>query len=46
MEELNIEVDENNNKIGLRPKSDFHTGKFIHRSSWLILFNSKNEILL
>ena len=44
--ELNIEVDENNNKIGLRPKSDFHTGKFIHRSAWLILFNSKNKILL
>ena len=44
--ELNIEVDENNNRIGLRPKSDFHTGKFIHRSAHLILLNSKNEILL
>lgn len=46
MAELNIEVDENNNKIGLRPKSDFHTGKFIHRSAHLIIFNSKNEIFL
>ncbi len=41
-----MEVDENNNKIGFRPKSDFHTGKFIHRSAHLILFNLKNEILL
>ena len=46
MVELNIEVDENNNQIGLRPKSDFHTGKYIHRSAHLILFNLKNEILL
>lgn len=46
MTELIIEVDENNNEIGLRPKSDFHTGKFIHRSAHLILFNLKNKILL
>lgn len=46
MAEQNIEVDENNNQIGLRPRDDFYTGKYIHRSSHLILFNSKNEILL
>jgi isopentenyldiphosphate isomerase len=46
VEELFIEVDENNNKIGLRPIEDFQTGKFIHRSSHLLLFNSKNEVLI
>lgn len=46
MVEQNIEVDENDNVIGLRPITDFYTGKFIHRASHLILFNSKNEILL
>ena len=46
MIELNIEVDKNDKKIGLRPISDFQTGKFIHRSSHLLLRNSKGEILL
>ena len=46
MVEQNIEVDKNDNQIGLRPRDDFYTGKYIHRSSHLILFNSKNEILL
>ena len=46
MAEQNIEVDENDNKIGLRPKDDFYAGEYIHRASHLILFNSKNEILL
>ena len=46
MEELNIEVDESDKKIGLRRRSDFYTGKYIHRASHLILLNSKNEILL
>lgn len=45
-EEKNIEVDKNDNKIGLRPRDDFYTGKYIHRASHLILFNLKNEILL
>lgn len=44
--EQNIEVDENDNQIGLRPRDDIYTGKYIHRASHLILFNSKNEILL
>jgi len=46
MVEQNIEVDKNDNVIGLRPRDDFYTGKYIHRSSHLILFNSKNEILI
>ena len=46
MIEQNIEVDENDNKIGLRLRDDFYAGKYIHRASHLILFNSKNEILL
>ncbi len=44
--ELNIEVDKNNKVIGLRPISDYQTGKFIHRSSHLLLFNPKGEILI
>ena len=31
MVEQIIEVDENDNQIGLRPKDDFYTGKYIHR---------------
>lgn len=46
MTEQNIEVDIHDNQIGLRPRDDFYTGDYIHRSSHLILFNSKNEILL
>lgn len=46
MVEQNIEVDENDNVIGARPRSEFYTGKYIHRSTYLILFNSKNEILI
>ena len=44
--ERNIEVDENNKIIGLRPRSEFQTGKFIHRSSHLLLENSEGKILL
>jgi isopentenyl-diphosphate delta-isomerase len=46
MTEYNIEVDENNIQIGLRPREDFKNGRYMHRSVHLILFNSKNEILL
>lgn len=46
MTEYNIEVDANDNPIGLRPRSDFYTGKYIHRSVHLILFNGKTQILL
>lgn len=46
MTEYNIEIDKNDNQIGLRPRSSFYTGKYIHRSVHLILFNKKNEILL
>jgi len=46
MTENCIEVDENNNQIGLRPHEDFFTGKYIHRGSHLLLFNTKNEVLI
>jgi isopentenyldiphosphate isomerase len=46
MDEQNIEVDENDNVIGSRPRNDFYTGKYIHRSTYLILLNSKNKILI
>lgn len=46
MTEKIIEVDENDNQMGLRPADDFYGGKYVHRTSHLILFNSKNEILL
>jgi isopentenyl-diphosphate Delta-isomerase len=42
----NIQVDENDQVIGVRPIEDFFTGRYIHRSSHLILLNSENEILL
>ena len=44
--EMNYEVNKDDNVIGLRPRDDFYTGKYIHRSSHLILFNSKNEVLV
>lgn len=46
MSEMNIQVDEQNNVIGLRPKEDFYSGKYIHRSSQLLLFNSQNQLML
>lgn len=46
MVEQLIEVDKNDNQIGLRPRTDFLNSSHIHRASHLILFNSKNEILL
>jgi len=45
-EELIIEVDEYDKEIGLRPRSDFYTGEYIHRASHLILFNEEGKILL
>lgn len=46
MLDLMIEVDENNNELSLRSKSDFSGGKRIHRGSCLILINGRDEILL
>jgi isopentenyl-diphosphate Delta-isomerase len=43
---LHIEVDKNDKRIGLRPRKDFLNGKYIHRSSHLLLFNKKNELLI
>ncbi len=45
-EELVIEVDKDDNRISLRPREDFHKYNIIHRSSVLLLFNQRNEILL
>ena len=45
MEEMCIEVNEKNERIGLRPRSDFRTGKYIYRSVHVFLFNSKGELL-
>lgn len=45
-EELITQVDEHDNIVGLRPRSDFINEKLIHRSSYLVLFNSKGELLL
>lgn len=41
-----IQVNEKNEVIGLAPREDFYGGKIIHRSSHLILFNSKNEVAI
>jgi isopentenyl-diphosphate Delta-isomerase len=46
MSELIMEVDENNQRIGIRPREDFHDGKYIHRGTHVILRNSKGEILV
>lgn len=46
MVEQIIEVDKNDNQIGIRPREEFYNSKHIHRASHLILFNSKDEILL
>lgn len=45
-EELLTQVDENDNVIGLIPRSEFDNGKLIHRSVYLLLFNLKGELLL
>lgn len=44
--DLHIEVDKNDKKIGLRPRKDFINGKYIHRSSHLLLFNENNKLLI
>lgn len=44
--ELIIEIDKNDTYLWLRPRTDFLSSEHIHRSSHLILFNSKKEILL
>ncbi len=46
IDDLIIEVDENNNQIGLRSRREFYEGKHIHRGVHLMLFNSKNEIAI
>ena len=46
LEELLTQVDEKDNVIGARPRNEFDDGKLIHRSSYLLLLNSQDEILL
>ena len=46
MAELITEVDKNDKVIGLRSRDDFYMKKYIHRTAHLILFNSKNEMLV
>lgn len=41
-----IEVDKDDNQIGVRPRTDFFKSARIHRAAHLILFNSKGQILL
>lgn len=43
---MSIEVDLQDNPIGVRPREDFYTGKYIHRASQMILRNPAGEILL
>ncbi len=46
VEELVIQIDENDNQIGLRTRRDFHKYDIYHRSAVLLLFNKKGELLL
>jgi len=46
MSELILEIDKNNNPIGMRERNDFYTQELFHRSCVLFLFNHKNEMLL
>lgn len=43
---LSIEVNQDDNIIGLRPTKDFFKSAHIHRSAHLLVFNSKGELLL
>ena len=45
-DEIIIEVNNNDQVLGLKPRGDFADGRLIHRSSYLLLFNSKGEFLL
>lgn len=45
-EELLTQVDENDEVIGLKPRSEFDNGRLIHRSVYLLVRDSKGEILL
>lgn len=46
MNELIVEVDRKDKVKGLRLRSEFYTGKYIHRAVHLILLNSKGEMLV
>ncbi|KKS23872.1 MAG: hypothetical protein UU82_C0017G0006 [Candidatus Nomurabacteria bacterium GW2011_GWC2_41_8] len=40
-----IQVNEKDEVVGLAPRESFYGGKIIHRSSHLMLFNSKGEVV-
>ena len=46
MPELILEIDKDDNSIGMRSREDFYTDKLYHRSSVLLLFNNEGELLL
>ncbi|AKB20107.1 MULTISPECIES: Nudix hydrolase [unclassified Methanosarcina] len=46
MTELIIEVDRDDNFLGLRPREDFYSENHIHRASHLILLDPENRMLL
>ena len=46
MSDMIIQVNEENEVIGLTPREDFYEGKIIHRGVHLMLFNSKKEIAI
>ncbi|VVB54441.1 Isopentenyl-diphosphate Delta-isomerase [uncultured archaeon] len=46
MEEIFDVVDENDNVTGQKPRSQVHAEKLLHRSTLIIIENSKGEILL
>ncbi len=41
-----IEVDKNDNFLGLRAREEFYSGNHIHRASQLILLNPENKMLI
>jgi isopentenyldiphosphate isomerase len=45
-EEMLTEVDKNNTVLGLKPRSHFKDANHFNRASYLILFNTKGEIIL
>lgn len=46
MPELILEIDKNNNPIGMRERADFYREELFHRSCVLLLFNKEGKLLL
>jgi len=45
-DELIMEVDDGDKRIGVLPREEFYNGKHIHRAAHLLLFNSRGDVLL